>query len=761
MRLRDADLITAAAGPILLDLASRVQALPFGPIMAAIIRRACLALPLVLDADVELAGVPGGDSRPEAAWTYRYDIGAGSERLGKLRVLVSDVVAFAPVEPMLRNTVGLLGLGIAHRHAREWLESKVIERGEQLAEGRAAIERHMAENARLAEIVRHSVNPTYVMDMDYRLVWMNQPFLDTFGLTWDDAIGHRPSSVIYTTRDAGYLIEEVRGALSDTGTYGGEVINRDRHGQDRVFALRIDRLRSAEGRNHGYVAIREDVTERRRAERALAESEARFRDLTETASDWFWETDLLHRFRSLTGDWPKPGDPGYQMSTRRRWDFAVGDLHAECWQRHFDDLESRRPFKDFHYALQWPGGEVRHVSVSGRPVWDADGGFLGYRGTGRDITEEVRARETVDRLIRALDAIEDLVALFDSEERLVFANRLFKNLHSGLEDSLQPGTTMTQILESFAERGIIDDPVRAIPERLAQFRDPRGPVDIRRFGRWFRAKDQRLSDGGTLLIATDVTHSKEGELELRRAVDSAEEANAAKSSFLARMSHELRTPLNAILGLSEMLMLMESQLSSVKRREYLGDVQRAGHILLSHIDDILNFTRIEAGGLSVHPRPTDLRRAIAEAMRLMRVVARSHAVRLEADLARDLPPALADPRSVRQILVNLLSNAVKFSPAGGVVRLTVVRAEDRLRMSVIDRGVGIPADQLEKVFEPFHQVGDPSHASREGGTGLGLSIVKALVDRNGGLVSVESEVGRGTVISVWLPLAGLPGSVVG
>jgi len=751
VRLRDADLMTADAGPILLDLASRVQALPFGPIMVATIRRGCLQLPLVLDADVELAGLLREDRRPEPAWTHQYDLGADAERLGKLRVLVSDPVAFAPIEPMLRNAVGLLGLGIAHRHAREWLETKVLERGEQLAAGMAAIERQEAENARLAEIVRHSVNPTYVMDMGYRLVWMNQPFLDTFGLTWAEAIGQRPSSLIYDGRDANYLVEEVRAALSDGGAYSGEVVNRDRYGRELIFALRIDRLRSAAGLHEGYVAIREDVTERRRAERALAESEARFRDLTETASDWFWETDAEHCFRSLTGDWPKPGDPGYQMSTRRRWDFAVGDLHGESWQRHFDDLENRRAFRDFRYALQWPDGEVRHVSVSGRPVLDAAGDFIGYRGTGRDITGEVQARGTVDRLIRALDAIEDLVALFDADERLVFANRLFKNLHSGLDSSLAPGTTMAQILQSFAERGIIEDPGRAIPERLAQFRNPRGPVDIRRFGRWFRAKDQKLGDGGTLLIATDVTNAKEGELELRRAVDAAEAANAAKSSFLARMSHELRTPLNAILGLSEMLILMEGRLAAAKRREYLGDIQQAGRILLSHIDDILNFTRIEAGGLTVHPRPTDLRRSVAEAMRLMRVVARAHAVRLETDLARDLPPALADPRSVRQILVNLLGNAVKFSPAGGVVRLAVSRAEDRLRMSVIDHGVGIPADQLERIFEPFHQVGDPSHASREGGTGLGLSIVKALVERNAGVVSVESELGLGTTISVWLP----------
>ncbi|MEQ9333439.1 ATP-binding protein [Thalassobaculum sp.] len=610
-----------------MDLASRVQSLPFGPVMAATIRRACLALPLVVEAEADLSSETPVEPPASGDWTYVYEIGPGSERLGVLRLRVTDVAAFAPVERMLRDAVGLLGLSIAHRRAREWLETKVIERGEELAERRAAIERHIAENARLAEIVRHSVNPTYVMDLDYRLVWMNEPFLETFGVKWDEAIGRRPSSILYGDDGAVQLVAEVRRGLSETGYYYGEVHNRDRAGRQRVFTLRMNRFRSADGRHEGYVAIREDVTEQR------------------------------------------------------------------------------------------------------------------------------SARDTVDRLIRALDAIEDLVALFDSDERLVFANRLFKDLHPGLDDVLVPGTTMAAILQAFGERGIIEDPERAVPERLEQFRNPAGYVDIQRFGRWFRAKDQKLVGGGTLLIATDITQTKSAELDLRDAVDAAEEANAAKSAFLARMSHELRTPLNAILGLSETLILLEARLSPTKRREYLGDVLQAGRILLSHIDDILNFTRLDAGGFAVHPRPIDPRRAVAEAVRLMRAVARSHSIRLEADLARDLPPALADPRSVRQILVNLLSNAVKFSPAGGVVRLSVVREDDRLRLAVSDHGIGIAPDQIDKIFEPFHQVGDPSHAHREGGTGLGLSIVKALVERNQGTVEVDSRPGAGTTISVSLPMA--------
>lgn len=751
MPLSGTDLVTSDPGAILLRLVNRAQSMAVGPSMAAAIRGAVLDLPFVANAEVSLADT-AIDHGALDNWTHEYEIGSGADRLGRVRVGASDTAGFKPLEPMLRDACSLLGLSIAHRRAQMRFETQALAQSEQLEEGREELERHIAENARLAEVVRHSANPTYVMDLEFRLVWMNAAFLDTFGVLWTDAIGRRPSDVLYGDQGEPALVAEVRSALTATGHYGGEITNRDRLGQERVFALQLDRFRSVDGRHEGYVAIREDITERKRAERALAESEARFRDLTETASDWFWETDANHCFLSLSGAWPRPQGTDSDLVGTKRWDFAAGDTLSQHWRQHLDDLQNHRSFRDFRYILHRSGDALVHVSISGRPVFSTDGRFVGYRGTGRDITEEVTARETVDRLVRALDSIEDVVALFDADERLVFANRPYRALHPQFEGILVPGKRLGEILNDFALWGIIDNPEIEVPKRLRQFRNPSGPTDINRFGRWFRVKDQKLEDGGTLLIATDVTHSKDAELELRKAVDTAEEANAAKSGFLARMSHELRTPLNAILGLSETLMLMEDRLSPAKRREYLGDVMQAGRILLSHIDDILNFARLDADGFAVAPQPTDPRRSVAEVVRLMRAVARSRSVRLEAALARNLPNVLADPRSVRQILINLLSNAVKFSPKHGVVQLMVIQDGSRLRFSVSDHGIGIPADQIDRIFEPFHQVGNPSLAVPDSGTGLGLSIVKSLVDRNAGAVAVDSKPGRGTTISVWFPL---------
>lgn len=748
MQLPGNDLTTLDAGAVLLRLIHRVQALRVGSVMASEIRDACESLPFVVAACVELPGGAVAGDAQRTGWTYRYDIDAGSGRLGTIRVWVSEKAGFAPTERMLRDAVGALGLGIAHSLNREPGDR-------QSAAGRsdpAAVERDRVENARLAEIVRRSVNPIYVLDLEFRLVWANQVFLDTFGLTWSKAVGRRPSAVLYADQRMPRHVTDIQAALAADGAFSGEVANRDRFGREKIFALRMDRFRSDDGQHEGYVAIREDITERRHAERGLAESELRFRDLTETASDWFWETDSSHRLLSLTGAWPRPTDGREDRVGQRRWDFALGDPDSEAWRRHRDDLENRRSFRDFRYVIAGSGPAPVHVSISGRPVYDADGQFTGYRGTGRDITDEVTARETVDSLVRALDSIEDLVALFDADERLVFANRPYRAMHPALDTVLVPGRTMSQILEDFATYGIIEDPETAIPLRLRQFRSPAGPVDMQRSGRWYRAKDQKLQDGGTLLIATDVTNSKEAEFDLRQAVDAAEEANTAKSAFLARMSHELRTPLNAILGLSETLILMEDRLSPAKRREYLGDVMQAGRILLSHIDDILHFTRLDADGFAVNPQSVDPRRVAAEVVRLMRAVARSRSIRLEAAIARDLPNVLVDPRSARQVLINLLSNAVKFSPRSGVVQLVVVRDGDRLRFSVVDHGIGIPANQIDRIFEPFHQVGNPAHALREGGTGLGLSIVKGLVERNHGAVAVDSREGEGTTISVWFPM---------
>jgi PAS domain S-box-containing protein len=242
-------------------------------------------------------------------------------------------------------------------------------------------------------------------------------------------------------------------------------------------------------------------------------------------------------------------------------------------------------------------------------------------------------------------------------------------------------------------------------------------------------------------------------VELQGAKERAEIASTAKSAFLASMSHELRTPLNAILGFAQLLR-MDGALDA-RQRKGLGIIHRSGDHLLALINDLLDLSRIEAGKVELHPARFDLPQSMQAVAELIRVKADEKGLAFVYLPAADLPPAAeADETRLRQVLLNLLSNAVKFTDRGEV-RFTVELLErdaqrGRLRFQISDTGVGIAKSELERIFQPFEQVGDI--ARRSGGSGLGLSISSELLRLMGSRIEVSSEPGRGSRFSFELTL---------
>ncbi len=237
----------------------------------------------------------------------------------------------------------------------------------------------------------------------------------------------------------------------------------------------------------------------------------------------------------------------------------------------------------------------------------------------------------------------------------------------------------------------------------------------------------------------------------------AEQANRAKTRFLATMSHELRTPLNAILGFSEMIRdEMLGRHTNSRYKEYAADIHSSGSHLLHLINEILDISKIEAGKMELAPSPIELATLLSTTVRTVQPRAQDMGLQITLQTDGELPRLMADEQAMRQVIYNLLSNAVKFTPAGGSITVGATVKGECMEISVADTGVGIKPEQLARVFRPFEQADNRYSARKDvaAGTGLGLALVQKLVEMHGGQVRISSTVDVGTTVTVVMPLAG-------
>ncbi len=254
----------------------------------------------------------------------------------------------------------------------------------------------------------------------------------------------------------------------------------------------------------------------------------------------------------------------------------------------------------------------------------------------------------------------------------------------------------------------------------------------------------------TAALQAEIAERKRIERELRSAKRQAETANRTKSEFLAMMSHELRTPLNAVIGFAEVISgEFIGPMGNERYRRYAEDILVSGTHLLSLINDVLDLSKIEANKFELHEEDLDVAEICAEIQAIFKPNTISASLELRYQVPANLPRFRGDQRAFRQILINLLSNAVKFTPAGGSVSLKCeMDGQGRLVVTVADSGIGIAADDLATVFEPFKQV-DSTLARKYEGTGLGLPLTKRLVEMHDGTMEIESQLGQGTIVRMF------------
>jgi PAS domain S-box-containing protein len=697
------------------------------------------------------------DDRPQAVDAYHEAIVAGRPYAATYRLLGADGEYgwfFDRGTPRHRADGSLAGyVGIAI----DVTEQKRAE--QELEQARGALE----------AVVESSPLPIMTFDLDARVTGWNPAAEAVFGWREEEVLG-KPNPLLPEGAEGIFA----RALELDGAGRSWKTIEAQRLGKDGTLldvSISAAPLRDASGVVTGMVAMMADMSERKRAEEALATSEERLRTLIENipaavyrcAADDSWTMEFLSDDIGEISGYPA-GD--FIGNAVRSYASIIHPDDADKVTAAVDEgLAERRPFV-CEYRIVGADGSERWVYEKGQPVFGPDGDLHWLDGAILDVTERKLVESELARQQELLDSIvENLpTPLFikeASELRYVRVNKAAEELWGYARADLIGRSDVDALPPSEAAAYVEID--RSVLERQELLEIPEERIVVRGGGtRWVHTRKLPLVDPTgrsthLLGISLDITDRKQAEEEREALVVRLGEQNERlleldrmKDEFVALVSHELRTPLTSILGYLELIRAEEAGPVNEEQAEFLAIVSRNADRLLRLVGDLLLVAQIEAGKLQLEPVDIDLGHLIRDCLEAARPRAAEKGIELVS--TGDLETTLsADRVRLAQVFDNLVSNAVKFTPEGGSVTVELSRRNGEAVVAVTDTGIGIPVEEQAGLFQRFFRTKSATRHAIQG-TGLGLAITRAIAEAHGGSIEVESEEGAGTTFRVTLPL---------
>ena len=606
---------------------------------------------------------------------------------------------------------------------------------------------------RFRTFVDHATDAFFLLDEQHVVLDVNRKACQSLGYSREELVGMSPPDFDPEITPA--KIEEINRNLNAGETVAFE--SRHRRKDGTVFPVEVRGEAFWEGGRNFVVALARDMTEHKRAEEALRESERRFRILAEALPHMVWTAGpdgATDYYNARTTEYI-----GLTSEQLQGWGWR-SSIHPEdlarCLERWTRSIATGEPYEIEFRVLRADGAFGWHLARA-LALRDDSGRITKWFGSCIDIDDQKRTQEALRESERRFRTLAEALPL-----------QVWTTEPDGANDYVNARTTEYTGLTQEQFRGWNWQPAfhpEDLPRVLEEWTRSIAtgePYEIeyrlrRADGafRWHLARALALRDDSGRITKwfgsnIDIDDQKRAQEALREAKEAAEAANRAKDEFLANVSHEIRTPMNAILGMTELVLdtpLFDDQ------RQCLKAVKSAADNLLGNINDLLDFSKIEAGKLELEPADFSLRATVGDTLRALAVRAHRKGLELIYDVQAEVPDALVgDAGRLRQVLLNLVANAIKFTDAGEVVVRAELAGEAApdgdigLRLTVRDTGIGIPQDQQERIFRAFEQE-DSSTTRKYGGTGLGLTIAARLVALMRGQITVESEPGRGSTFA--------------
>ncbi len=599
-----------------------------------------------------------------------------------------------------------------------------------------------------------------ITDTDGCILYVNDKFCDISGYERSFLIG-KNHNLINSGRHPKEFFTNLWQTISTGKVWHGEICNTAKNGANYWVDVTIVPFLDQDNKPYQYIAIRTEVTERKRLAEKIETSERQYRTAVNSLNEVIFRTDENGVWTFLNPAWTEITGFSIEDSLGQCYLNFVYERDAAVARQSFElFINSNAPYTKHQTRYRTITGGYRWLDVYAQVDKDENGKVIGLTGRLDDVTEQRDATALLQDNFSFVDALFESIPLpvylKDDQGKYERLNKAFCKLFS-IRAVDYVGKTVNDLLnakDAFIQENLDRKLLKDGGTQL--YEASLGLQNNKEFDALYSKAALHKPDGsmrGIVGTIVDISDQKSAERALLVAKQAAESASRSKSDFLANMSHEIRTPMNSIIGMTQLV--LDSQLDT-HQREYLSIVNTSADALLDIINDILDFSKIEAAKMSIETISFDLRRLILDSLRSLSLRAQEKGLELALDIDPKIPERLlGDPGRIRQVLLNLIGNAIKFTLRGEIIVRTQVVSLDSKNLNIIievsDTGVGIPIQMQDKVFEAFTQE-DGSTTRRFGGTGLGLSITKNLVNLMDGDISLVSEVNKGSVFTITLDL---------